>query len=1102
MVLAEISNNIPGRARTVGRSTQSSSNGICHTSHWAERKADFKPPPSSLQSMLKTTTETGDVGQLSVRPSRIPYPTTRRVSQRREDYYIHASPTFATRAISEQQPGQHRDSEYISGEYNHFRPYAGATASSVISLYESESQQSSDCLSERANQDYQSYPVTHSSRTSYKVSDPRSLASLRVQRKLTRSPLAYPTRLKRPGYRPSSPSLGDFSGSEARTNSGLDRGIMSRTCSPLSMHGNDREPLDHRRGFSRSIPTHVNSPSAFIRRLDRAQESAPTRVSTPTPLSQQSASAATQDQWAQSVLSLPICSRQSPPATPLYYDYTEAFEEESHFRNTTVSMDSPVDRPIPEDRPVHHGLDAKVEGNPIELPVCGGASPDSFVGSTYSANGNLPKEGTGGTRMQAVENRAVEISPSAEACLSECRSHPPGPSDDVDEDESEQKPPTVFEISKQLGSIGCSSFPDDHCAGTIPSPVSEYAARGLVSSNSFSQSSHPSCTAMHSMEYYFSTAEGARKENPDVEEGSQVQWKIPSLDFSHLDLHDKTTCTFGPCRPRALSPDGLVETDHAGIYAPVPERILPSRSHQNKYSRILSIDENFSELAELVAKSEIADTIRAPDLIGDDSRPVEAVHNSQGSSSSIRSVSVLAGQYSAPTGSLADTNLVTLRESDGDQQRALSELIRQSLLWEDSRSTASSGQTRSTNDGMVPEQLLQDYFSEAPARNSSQPSPVLTRDPAIASTPQKILISQHSGRSELAKKASHAESMKSLPPLPTKSSLRPSMHPNPSSSIKLSCTFRPVNTGREDTLTANMERPLGALPEQGHHDGEEKESIVRKYKLKMRPNRGSTDSPADSRPWNFDASYPWSTQPTEVALRLPEPSRLHQQPVAKSPRFKLKITRASFLSEGTIRIKTQATSPKAGTSQQASKPIDLFQSLTFKRRGKSGLSDIGTGSHGSLSKKMRLNEALDGRLSMSGNSSLIPPLPVPQSNEARSFFSDDSSQKFRKGSLRKRLSYLKAIATRASSSEEEKGVDRGLAGSAMGKSGVSGRSSQHSTGGATVGMSNLKYVRWKMVERIKVWWQRGEEKIRAFGELVKGKSHKSRSQNTELYQGI
>lgn len=829
--------------------------------------------------------------------------------------------------------------------------------------------------------------------------------------------------------------------------------------------------------------------------------SAPTRVSTPTTPSDQGARAATHDQLAQSLLSLPICSRQSPPATPLYYDYTEAFEEESNFRSTIVSMDSPVDLPVPEDRLVYCEVDAKVEGDPIELPVRGSAAPESSVGGIFPASGDLPIEGSGGTPMQTVGNCEVEASPSTGECLSDCRSHPPGPSDDIDGNQSEQQPPALMEPSKQYKPIGCSSIPEDACARTVHCPVTDYAARGLVSSNSFSRSSHPSYTATDSMEYDSSTVEGAREEQAKFEAVSQLQWKIPSLYSSHLDSQDKTTCTSCPYSTRVLSSDGLAETTYAGIYAPVPERTMSSRSHQNKYSRILSIDENFSELADLDTKSEVADTIRAPDQTGDDSRPLEAIPSYQGSSSSVRSVSELASQYSAPTGSFASTKPLTLSEGDEDQQRVLSELIRQSLLWEDSRSSASSAQTLNTDDGMVPQQLLQESFSEAPARNLSQSSAVPTRGPAIASTDHEILVSQDNGRCEMVQKTRHAEFIKSLPPLPRNSSLRSFLAPSPSSSTKLSRAFPPVNIGRKDTPPANLEHSLVAPPGQGRHDGVEGESIVPKYKLKMWSNRESTDSPADSRPWNFDASYPWSTQPTEVDLRLPEPPRLHQQPIAKAPRFKLKITRASLLGEGTVRVKKQAASPKPGTTQQVPKPIDLFQSLTFRRRSKSGLSESGTGSHGSHSKKMRLNEALDGRLSMSGNNSLIPPLPVLQFNEPRSFFSDDSSQKSRKESLRKRLPYLKAIATRTSSSEEGKGVDRGLAGSAMGKSGVSGRSSQHSTGGATVGMSNLKYVRWKMVEKIKVWWQRGEKKIRAFGDMVKGKGHKSRSQNTESYQG-
>lgn len=1096
MVLAEISNNIPGRARAIGSSTRSSSNGTCLTSQFrAERKADFKHPPSLLQGMLKNTTESGDIGQLSIKPTRIPYPTTRRASQRRKDSDTPAaSPRAATRTIFQRHSEQQRESEHASGEYVPFRSYAGTTASSVISLYEGESQKSLNRLSENTNQDYQSYSVMQSSRASYKSHDQRSLASLRAQRDQTRSPLAYPTRLKRPGYRPSSPALSDFNGSEARTTFGLDRGTSFRTSSPLSIYAKERIPSNHRRGFSGSIPSLVNPPLAFIPRLDRAHRkaSAPRRVQTPTPLSKHSARAATQDQWARSVPTPPTSSRPSPSATPLYYDYTEAFEEESHFRSTTVSTDSLVDYPILEDR-VHDENDAKVNNDPIELPVSVSASPDSSVGSMYSASGEIPMEGSGGTPMQALEHHEVELSPSTHGCLSDCRSQEPATSDDVDGDESEEEPPALSKLSKEDEPVGCSSFPNDPCEGSVSSPTSSHTARGMVSSNGFLQSPHPSCLATDALEYYFTKAEGADEEHPSTEDVSQVQWKTPSLGFSHLDFTDKTTCTSGSYGRRVLSSDGLVETEYAGIYAPVPERTLSARSHQNKYSRILSIDENFPELAELVAKSEVADTLCIPDQTGEEGRSAGTALNS-GSSSPIQGLSELASQSSAATDSHASTNSMTFPDRDEDQQRVLSELTRQSLLWEDSH--------ENSDDGNVPQKLSQDSFSEAPTGNLTQTSPNPIREPNIAYTHDKLLASEHDSRLGVVKKRSHAEAMKKLPPLPRNSSFRAFMPPNPSRATQLPCAFSPLVLARDDaTLTANMEPSLGALTEQDSHSDIEEESVAPRYKLKMRPNRASTASPAESRPWNLDASYPWSSQPSQVDLRLPEPSRLYQQPVKKSPRFRLKITRASLLNEGTVRVQREAASPETNTTQQASKPIDLFRSLTFGRRAKSHLSEMGTNSNGSLSKKLRIGEAVDGRLPMFGNANFIPSLPALQFNEARSFFSDDSSQKLRKGSLRKRLSYLKAIATRNSSSEEGKGVNRGLAGSAVGKSGISGRSSQHSTG-ATVGMSNLKYVRWKMVKRIKIWWHRGEEKIRALGEMVRGKGKKSGPRNTDLYQGV
>ena len=105
--------------------------------------------------------------------------------------------------------------------------------------------------------------------------------------------------------------------------------------------------------------------------------------------------------------------------------------------------------------------------------------------------------------------------------------------------------------------------------------------------------------------------------------------------------------------------------------------------------------------------------------------------------------------------------------------------------------------------------------------------------------------------------------------------------------------------------------------------------------------------------------------------------------------------------------------------------------------------------------------------------SLVPPSPG-LNLEARSFFSDDSSQTRLKGSLRKRLSQFKATVTRASTSDEARGIDRALLGSALGKTRINGRSSRHSyhTQGRAAKSHPGDPARWRLIEKVKAWYLR------------------------------
>lgn len=161
--------------------------------------------PRACETMLKTTTETGDIGMFSIKPSRVPQSlgTPRRQAAK-----------FNTET-GQQKPRQNFQpyGVPIVDDRRRLPSYSRDAASEVISMYETASQKSASRVFDEP--DYRSYSMTQTSYSSYTLSNHRSYASLRSQTdgnnqvQRPRSPFAYPTRLKRPGFRPSSPALTD-----------------------------------------------------------------------------------------------------------------------------------------------------------------------------------------------------------------------------------------------------------------------------------------------------------------------------------------------------------------------------------------------------------------------------------------------------------------------------------------------------------------------------------------------------------------------------------------------------------------------------------------------------------------------------------------------------------------------------------------------------------------------------------------------------------------------------------------------------------------------------------------------------------------------------
>lgn len=159
--------------------------------------------PKGLESMLKTTTETGDIGIFSIKP-RVPQSlnTPRRMGSGSSELGIQKT----------RQPFQPYGVPVVD-DRRRLPSYARDNSSELLSMYESVSQNSARRTFD--DPDYRSYTMTQTSYSSYTLSNHRSYTSLRSQHdghglgQRPRSPFAYPTRLRRPGFRPSSPALTD-----------------------------------------------------------------------------------------------------------------------------------------------------------------------------------------------------------------------------------------------------------------------------------------------------------------------------------------------------------------------------------------------------------------------------------------------------------------------------------------------------------------------------------------------------------------------------------------------------------------------------------------------------------------------------------------------------------------------------------------------------------------------------------------------------------------------------------------------------------------------------------------------------------------------------
>ncbi|KAL6908536.1 hypothetical protein GGI43DRAFT_146544 [Trichoderma evansii] len=316
-------------------------------------------PPGPLESMLKTTTETGDIGIFSIRPnsSSAPFDRPNRPMSHPRDMDL----------MLPARSSGYDDNYYCHPEdHKRLRAYRDAT-SEIISLYRSESQHTllSSVSPESLEDDPRSYSMTTTS--SKRIPSQKSTGTLQSQSsgggfQRPRSPFPYPTRLKRPGVRPASPALrenGDIDYSRMVELERFSQRTVHGSYRPTYIQGSRRPPpLSLRTEDNRSttsLPSRpLHSPHFYAPGYCQTRSSNPAMAWAPRQPNRSQPWSTDQSTRSASLTSIvetydkPITSNSNcaplQSTGSIYYDYSEQFEDRPPW---DIGVDVPL-HPIPQ----------------------------------------------------------------------------------------------------------------------------------------------------------------------------------------------------------------------------------------------------------------------------------------------------------------------------------------------------------------------------------------------------------------------------------------------------------------------------------------------------------------------------------------------------------------------------------------------------------------------------------------------------------------------------------------------------------------------------------------------------------------------------------
>ncbi|KAL8871889.1 MAG: hypothetical protein Q9174_002377, partial [Haloplaca sp. 1 TL-2023] len=812
-----------------------------------------------------------------------------------------------------------------------------------------------------------------------------------------------------------------------------------RTTSPMSMSSNKKAHAMWNYGFNRSdsvlqryqtVPFarrhDINRSPPFSRRLSRASP----------PLTSYRSSLASKSQVSKPS-STSQASERAPSPRPLFYDYSEAFEKES-FRHTAQRSSMFTSRQIPQS-------DGSSEGYQTDA---------TNTSARFAKDAHLPHQSKTITPERASRK---EKPPSPLRLVSNVVKQEP--SDGYKELVEPAMPPAMqrelaaalpdspatLERAKddlhstcERGSIvdsGEAIMPCPFAIATTPSvhpkpPPSTYdPAPKILKAAGVSIRLSSSSSGSH----YSGSGHSGQDQTLDIssikapQKAYERQPKALSVTFDRLETLRNQVTDAEP-QQRAASLDTRLRPAACEIFSPVPERSMSSRDSRDRFSRILSIGEEFGKRDFF---SHPAPAKKAPITIQQYLRDKKS-HSPKSATSAAKELPPLPGDPP--------------RVLDKGKGKETDENLVGSVLNETSTSPSLLKQDPEVFPVLGFEHVAAlNGFNRPgiPTRYSSMSCNSLIDLPGLAQSIRASLVSQKSSNDEQPRRlaiskrnSSLLQTMKELPPLP-KETVTPIRTPQAPDPLELPCSLIPLARANDsDSAVADLpdvprlKIEVKTEIEVVHH------TPPRTVNVDFRYGGDSTESPGTFRPWNHDASYPWAGTPPRLEVTLPEASESPPSKEDKVPRFKLRLHRSSVL----------------GNSGK----------LTKARRGNLAVSHSPSSSSQITPVKTRFTEGLASTSSVAPSISLVPPSPGLKL-EAQSFFSDDSSHK-QKGSLRTRLSHIKGLAKRVQSSDDLRGSDRGLASSGSGGSKKSRMRSSKENSTSSVDEIRQKISRWKLVD--------------------------------------